>query len=314
MTVNCDDLQRMARPHILHSMTMQKNEGRQVAFIGTGVMGAPMAGHLIEAGYSLRIHTRTKEKAKPLIERGAEWADTPIEAIPNADFVCTMVGMPSDLNSVYFDNGGIFAHVKKGAVLVDFTTSDPGLAQEIARQAESYGIASLDAPVTGGQRGALEARLSILVGGTPSVFDKAQGLLKHLGTPRLMGPSGSGQYAKLSNQVAIAGVMLGVCEALSFAIRSGLDPYKVLEGISGGAAASWTLQNLAPKMLAADFAPGFYVKHFIKDLKLAHTVATQLKLNFPCLSLALKSYEDLAAIGGSEFGTQALIKLYEPQS
>ncbi|TLM98110.1 MAG: NAD(P)-dependent oxidoreductase [Actinobacteria bacterium] len=288
------------------------NEIRSVAFIGTGVMGAAMAGHLMDAGFELRVHNRTRSKAEPLVERGAVWCDSPGDAAEGADAVITMVGYPSDVEAAYLGDGGIIARASEGALLVDMTTSSPALAERVARAAGARGLASLDAPVSGGDVGARNATLTIMVGGDDDAFERATPLFSAMGkTVTLHGGPGAGQHCKMANQIAIAASMLGLAECLEYARQSGLDPEKVIATLSGGSAQSWTLQNYGPRVLAGDFAPGFYVKHFVKDLRIALASAEAMRADLPGTALAKRLYETLAANGGSELGTQAICLLYE---
>lgn len=282
-----------------------------IAFIGTGVMGGSMAGHLLKAGHTLHVHNRTRAKAQPLLEAGAHWHDTAGSAAAQADFVFTIVGFPQDVEQTYFGNDGVIAHAKTGAVLVDMTTSSPELAQRIATAAAERGLAALDAPVSGGDIGAREARLVIMTGGDAAAFEKTRPLFELMGKNIARhGRAGAGQHCKLANQIAIASGMMAWCEALTYAQGAGLDPARVIESIGGGAAASWSLNTLAPRALRGDFAPGFYVKHFLKDLRLALESATELKLQLPGLVQAKKLYDQVAARGWEDSGTQALFRLY----
>lgn len=281
----------------------------RVAFIGLGVMGRSMAGHLLAAGHPLTVHTRTPEKAASLLERGAAWAASPADAVRDADAVITMLGYPDDVAQVY--RGGVLAAAKPGAVLADMTTSSPKLARELAAEAKSRGLGMLDAPVSGGDVGAREARLSIMVGGEETDFLRAKPLFERMGrTIILQGAAGAGQYCKLCNQIAIAGGMLATVESLAFAAGTGLSPATVLESISGGAAGSWSLSNLAPRVLRGDYAPGFFVKHFVKDMRIALDSARESGLRLPGLELAERLYARLVAEGGADLGTQALFRLY----
>jgi len=283
-----------------------------IGFIGLGVMGRSMAGHLLEAGHSLRVYNRTRSKARDLEECGAAWADSPRELARSCAVVFTIVGFPKDVEEVYRGEQGLLAGLKPGGVLVDMTTSSPRLAAELAAEAREKGGEVLDAPVSGGDKGAREAKLSIMVGGNEAAFNRVLPLFEVMGeTIVYQGEAGKGQSCKLVNQVAIAAGMAGVCEALALALRAGLDPATVLRSISGGAAGSWSLNNLAPRMLEGDFAPGFYVKHFIKDMRLAAESARELGLNAPALDLVLRLYEELESRGYGEEGTQALFRLYQ---
>jgi 3-hydroxyisobutyrate dehydrogenase len=282
-----------------------------VGFVGTGVMGRSMAGHLLDAGCALRVHNRTRDKAADLLRRGATWCATPGEAAAGSDVVFTIVGYPRDVEEVYQGADGLLARARPGTVLVDMTTSSPELARRLAAAGSTRGVEVLDAPVTGGDKGAREATLTILVGGSAAAFERVRPLLAAIGRNIVrFGDSGAGQHAKLANQIAIAGTLQGVCEAMAYARGAGLDAGQVLAAIAGGAAASWQLQNLGPKMLSGDFAPGFYVKHLIKDLELALAEGARAGLDLPSLRLALERYRELAAAGGAEQGTQALFRLY----
>ncbi len=282
-----------------------------IAFIGTGVMGRSMAGHLLKAGYAVNVYNRTKSKANDLVAAGAEWCDTHGAAAVNADVIITIVGFPKDVEEVYLGNGGILENAKTGALLIDMTTSSPSLAKTIATAASEKGIGALDAPVSGGDLGAKEARLSIMVGGAESDFNRALPIFEIMGKNiQLQGEAGSGQFTKMSNQIAIASGMLGVTEAMDYAKKSGLDPFQVLKSIETGAAGSWSLSNLSPRALNNDFAPGFYVKHFFKDMRIAIESADEMGLDLPGLKLAKTLYDKLAAQGGEDDGTQALLKLY----
>jgi 3-hydroxyisobutyrate dehydrogenase len=284
---------------------------KAIGFIGLGVMGKSMARHLLKAGYPLLVYTRTKEKANDLIEEGAVWKETVAELAKEADVVITMVGYPQDVEEVYFGDEGILANAKEGTYVIDMTTSTPTLAKKIYQEAKKRNIYALDAPVSGGDIGARQGTLTIMVGGDEEVFSACKPILERLGTNIILhGKAGAGQHTKMCNQIAIASNMIGVCEALAYAKRSGLDPFKVLESISQGAAGSWSLSNLAPRMLSGDFKPGFYVKHFIKDMKIALEEAEKMNLQLPGLELAKSMYEELAKAGEENSGTQALYKRY----
>jgi len=282
-----------------------------IGFIGTGVMGASMAGHLIAAGYTVRVYTRTKAKAEPLLARGALWCDTPAELSASSDAVISIVGYPSDVERLYLAEEGVIANGKHGAIVIDMTTSSPSLARRIHAAAAARGMHALDAPVSGGDVGAREARLSIMVGGDRETFEAARPLFECMGKNIvLQGGPGAGQHTKMCNQIAIASGMMGVCEALAYAERAGLDPSTVLSSIESGAAGSWSLSNLGPRIIGGNFEPGFYVKHFIKDMKIALDAAEDMKLDLPGLSLARTLYERLSDKGYEEKGTQSLFKYY----
>jgi 3-hydroxyisobutyrate dehydrogenase len=283
-----------------------------IGFIGTGVMGQSMAGHLLAAGHDVHIHTRTPAKAEGLLQEGAIWEASSASLSAACDMIITMVGYPADVEALYLGEGGIIANAHAGALLIDMTTSSPGLARQIHAEAATKGLGSLDAPVSGGDIGAREAKLSIMVGGDQKDFDRAIPVLGLLGKNIvLQGGPGSGQHTKMANQIAIAAGMLGVCEALAYARNSGLDPETVLQSISGGAAGSWSLTNLAPRMIQGDFNPGFYVKHFVKDMGIARNSAQSMGLSTPGLDLALQQYQKLVEAGGADLGTQGLYKLYQ---
>ena len=283
-------------------------ETTALGWIGTGVMGASMCGHLLAAGYRVTVNSRTRARAEPLLEAGAAWADSPAAVAAAADVVFTMVGFPADVREVVLGPEGVLAGPREGSVLVDTTTSEPSLAREIEQAARAKGIASLDAPVSGGDVGARNATLSIMVGGDEATLDSVRPLLEVLGKTIVhQGPAGAGQHTKMVNRILIAGGMIGVCEALLYAYRAGLDLETVLESVSGGAAGSWSLSNYAPRMLKGDFAPGFFVEHFLKDMEIALDEARRLNLSLPGLALAHELYLALRAQGGGRNGTQALI-------
>jgi 3-hydroxyisobutyrate dehydrogenase len=283
----------------------------QIAFIGTGVMGRSMAGHLLAAGHVVHVHNRTREKAAALLERGAVWHDSAGAAAAAADIVVTMLGFPRDVEETYLGAGGIVERARPGALLVDMTTSSPLLARRIAGAAADRGLAALDAPVSGGDIGAREARLVIMAGGAEAAFERARPVFALLGKNiALLGPAGSGQHCKMANQIAVAVGIVAVFEALAYARAAGLDPAKVHASISGGAAGSWAMTNLAPRALAGDFAPGFYVKHLSKDIGIALASARELGLELPGLDCARRLYELVAEKGWDELGTQVIYRLY----
>jgi 3-hydroxyisobutyrate dehydrogenase len=283
----------------------------RLGWIGTGVMGTSMCRRLLEAGFAATITTRTKAKAEPLLELGAVWVDTPEAVAERSDVVFSMLGYPSDVRSVLLGEGGAVGVVEAaapGTVVVDMTTSEPALAQEIGARAASRGVHALDAPVTGGDVGARNGTLSIMVGGDEAAFDAVMPCLQVMGaTMERQGGHGAGQHTKLVNQTMIAGTMVGMCEALLYAHRAGLDPERVLASVSGGAAGSWALANLAPRILAGDHAPGFYVEHFVKDMSIALAEAQRMQLALPGLALVHQLYLALEAQGHGRDGTQALI-------
>lgn len=287
------------------------NTPSHIGFIGLGVMGRSMARHLRQAGHQLVVYNRTPERAEEIVGMGASWAESPRAVARAADIVITMVGYPRDVEQVYFGTDGLLENAKTNALLIDMTTSTPALAQRIAAAAGQRGLHALDAPVSGGDIGAREARLTIMVGGERGAFERALPCFQVLGkTINLMGGAGAGQHTKMCNQIAIAAGMLGVCEALAYAQGAGIDQTAMIDTISTGAAASWSLSNYGPRIIKGDFAPGFYVKHFIKDMEIALQAAREMGLQVPGLELALTRYRELAAGGGAELGTQALYQLY----
>lgn len=293
-------------------MNVSMSSKQTIGFIGTGVMGSSMAHHLLQAGHPLHIFTRTKEKAEELLDSGAIWEDSIAALAAKVDVIITMVGYPSDVEEVYFGDDGILAHAKENSYVIDMTTSKPSLAVHIHAAARKRNIYALDAPVSGGDVGAKNATLAIMVGGSETVFDAVLPIFQRLGTNvARLGDAGAGQHTKLANQIAIASGMIGVCETIVYAKKAGLDPTKVLESITTGAAGSWSLSNLAPRMIAGDYAPGFYVKHFIKDMRIALDSAKGMGLLTPGLALSLELYEDIAEHGENDSGTQALISFFE---
>lgn len=284
----------------------------KIAWIGAGVMGQAMAANLMSAGHVLTVYSRTREKAASLVARGACWADSPQKAVMEAEIVCSMVGYPADVENVLLGPCGALRSMRSKTLCIDFTTSSPTLALKIFKAAKKKGILALDAPVSGGDIGAREGKLSIMVGGEKTAFEQARPVFKCLGkTIVYQGQPGSGQHAKMVNQIMIAGIMMGMCEGLLYARQAGLNPENVLASVGGGAAASWSLNNLYPRILKGDFSPGFYVEHFVKDLQIALNEARRMKLNLPALELAEKLYEQLKDNGGKRLGTQALIKQLE---
>lgn len=280
---------------------------KRVGWVGTGVMGSSMCGHLLRAGYAVTLTTRTRSKAEPLLASGAEWADTPRQVAERADVVATMLGVPSDVRAVYFGADGVLEATRTGMVLVDFTTTEPSLARAIDEHARARGALALDAPVSGGDVGARQATLSIMVGGDREAFEALGPLWTLLGSRSVyQGPAGSGQHTKMVNQILIASGMVGVCEALLYGYRAGLELERVLESVSSGAAGSWSLANLGPRILAGDFAPGFFVEHFIKDMGIALAEAERLGLALPGLALAQQLYRAVRAQGHGRSGTHAL--------
>jgi 3-hydroxyisobutyrate dehydrogenase len=280
----------------------------RVGWIGTGVMGLSMCGHVLDAGYDVTVHNRTRERAQPLLERGATWADTPGAVAAASDVVCSIVGYPGDVREVLLGDDGALGGAAAGSVLVDLTTSEPSLAVEIAEVAAAKGVACVDAPVSGGDVGARNATLSIMVGGHEEAVERVRPLLETFGkTIVRQGGPGAGQHTKMVNQTLIAGAMIGVCEALLYAYRAGLDLETVLSSVEPGAAGSWSLTNYAPRMLKGDFEPGFVVEHFVKDMGIALAEARRMNLSLPGLALVQQLYVALMAQGQGRKGTQSLI-------
>ncbi|EGO3857393.1 NAD(P)-dependent oxidoreductase [Listeria monocytogenes] len=283
----------------------------KIGFVGTGVMGSSMAGHLLEAGYEVLVYTRTKTKAEDLLDKGALWVETPGELANKVDILISMVAYPKDVEELYLGENGFLENLAVGTVAIDMTTSSPALAKKMAEFGREKGIGVLDAPVSGGDIGAKNGTLSIMVGGSEDVFLKVKPIFDILGSSVILqGDAGAGQHTKMVNQIAIASNMIGVTEAIIYAEAAGLNPSRVLDSISGGAAGSWSLANLIPRVLKDDFSPGFFIKHFIKDMGIAISEAKQMGLELPGLTLAEKMYQTLAEQGLSEEGTQALIKYY----
>ena len=283
-----------------------------IGFIGIGVMGKSMVSHLMEAGYEAHIYTRTKATAEILLAKGAIWEETPGKVAAAADVTITIVGYPHDVEEVYLSEDGVLANCSPGNIVVDMTTSSPKLAKTIYNAAKDKGIASLDAPVSGGDVGAQNGTLSIMVGGDKTTFEAVSPLFELMGKNIVyQGTAGSGQHCKMANQIAIASNMMGVCESIRYAEKAGLDPATVLKSIEAGAAGSWSLSNLAPRMIKDDFDPGFFVKHFIKDMTIALESSKDIGLSAKGLALAKSLYDQVAEDGGENLGTQALYKNYK---
>ncbi|MCE4938038.1 NAD(P)-dependent oxidoreductase [Bacillus velezensis] len=284
---------------------------KTVGFIGLGVMGNSMASHILEAGYPVLVYTRTKQKAEENLNKGAVWQETVKDLSEKADIIITMVGYPSDVEEIYLGENGILRHAKEGAFVIDMTTSKPSLAKKIAEKAKEKSIHALDAPVSGGDIGARNGTLAIMAGGEKEAFEACLPLFSVMGENiQYQGPAGSGQHTKMCNQIAIAAGMVGVAEAMAYAEKSGLNPEQVLKSITTGAAGSWSLSKLAPRMLKGDFAPGFYVKHFIKDMGIALEEAELMGEEMPGLALAKSLYDKLSAQGEENSGTQSIYKLW----
>ena len=283
---------------------------KTIGFVGTGVMGKSMAGHLIDKGYEVNVYNRTKSKADDLVEKGATWCDTIATLSEKSDIIISIVGYPKDVESIYLSQDGILNHAKANSIVIDMTTSSPALAHDIYEKAKERNIKSLDAPVSGGDVGAKNAALTIMVGGDQEAYNQVEDIFNLLGKNVVyQGKSGNGQHTKLSNQIAIAAGMLGVAEAIIYAEEAGLDINKVFNSIEHGAAGSWSLSNLGPRMVKEDYAPGFYVKHFIKDMKLAIEESEKMGLYMPGLLKAKEVYDALSEAGYDDNGTQAVIQL-----
>ena len=279
----------------------------KIGWIGTGVMGNSMAGHLLAAGFAVSVYSRTKAKSEALIGKGAGWAESPKALAEQSDVIFAIVGFPSDVREVMLGANGALAGSKPGNVLVDMTTSEPSLAVEIAEAAKGKGVFSVDAPVSGGDIGAKNAALSIMVGGDKEVVDALQPCFAAMGKTIIhQGGPGAGQHTKMVNQILIASNMVGVCEALLYGYKSGLDLETVMKSVSVGAAGSWSLSNLGPRIMANNFDPGFFVEHFIKDMGIALDEAKRMNLALPGLALSNQLYLSLKAQGGGRLGTHAL--------
>ena len=278
-----------------------------VGWVGTGVMGASMVSHLHQAGYPCVVSNRTKQKAEPLLEQGMQWVNSPGEVAAQSDVIFTIVGFPSDVREVYLSQGGILDSAKTGSILVDMTTTEPSLAVEIYQAAKEKGISSIDAPVSGGDVGAKNAALSIMVGGDQDKVNDIMPLFELMGKNIVyQGGPGAGQHTKMCNQICISGTMIGVCESLLYGQKAGLHLTTMLSSISGGAAGCWTLDNLAPRIVNRNFDPGFYVEHFIKDMGIALKESEAMGLSLPGLALVKQMYLAVQAQGHGKMGTHAL--------
>ena len=285
---------------------------RTIGWIGAGVMGSSMCGHLLATGYRVTVHSRTRSKAQPLLDRGAQWAESPHAVAAESDVLFTMVGFPQDVRQVYFGADGVLSGAKAGTILIDMTTTQPSLSREIAVAASAKDLSAIDAPVSGGDIGAKNAALSIMIGGDKTSVQAAMPLFELLGKKIVhQGGPGTGQQAKLCNQIVIAGTMVGVCESLLYGYKAGLDLNRMLESIRGGAAACWTLDNLAPRILRRNFDPGFFVEHFIKDMGIALEEATRMGIVLPGLTLVHQLYRNVQTLGHGRSGTHALMLALE---
>ena len=284
----------------------------KIGFIGVGVMGGPMVLNLMKRGFDVSVYTRTKSKAQAVLDAGAHWCDTVAEAAKGRDVVITIVGYPKDVEEVYFGVNGIIENADAGTVLIDMTTTSPRLSQRIYEEAAKKGLPALDAPVSGGDVGAQKGTLAIMVGGDRAVFDRMQPVFAAMGTNiRYQGAAGNGQHTKMANQIAISGCIASVCEAIAYAKKCGLDPQDMFDAISTGAAGSWQMTNNGQKIIDGNFAPGFYVKHFIKDMNIAIDESDAREMGLDVLHLVRDKYLKLAELGGGDDGTQALIKVVE---
>ena len=278
-----------------------------IGWIGTGVMGRPMAGHLLETGFAVSVFNRTRSSADPLVEAGGRWRDSPAELAADVDVVVTMLGTPADVRQVILGDGRVLESMRAGSLLIDMTTSEPSLAIEIDEAAREKDIGALDAPVSGGDVGARNGTLVIMVGGDAQAFERARPVFEPLGkTIERQGDAGAGQHTKMVNQLAIAAGMIGLCEALVYGYRAGLDLEKTLETIQGGAAGSWSLSNYGPRLLKGDLEPGFKVDHFIKDLGIALAEARRMNVVLPGAALAEQLYVGVRSQGLGQKGTQSL--------
>ena len=285
---------------------------KKIGFVGTGVMGSSMVLNLIKHGYELSVYNRTKSKAEACIAAGAKWCDTVAECAKDKDVVITIVGFPKDVEEVYFGENGILNAVKKGAYVIDMTTTSPMLSEKIYKAAAEKGIYALDAPVSGGDTGARNGTLAIMVGGDKAAFDECMPVFEAMGTNiRYEGKAGNGQHVKMANQIAIAGAVSGVAEAVRYAMAMGVDVDTMLDTISNGAAGSWQMSNNGPKMAKEDYAPGFYIKHFIKDMKIAIECAETKGVTLDVLKKVCDEYVQLENDGKGELGTQAIIEYYK---
>lgn len=284
------------------------NRISRIGWIGTGVMGASMCSRLMDAGFTATVHNRTRAKAEPLLARGARWAETPKAAAAEADAVFSIVGYPRDVREVILGPEGALSGCRPGTILVDMTTSEPALAEEIAAKAADRGVIAIDAPVSGGDVGAKNGTLSIMIGGDEEAARALEPCWKAMGSKWVrQGPPGAGQHAKMVNQTLICAGMVGVCEALLYAYRAGLDLDTVLESVASGAAGSWSLSNLGPRIIRGDFKPGFFVEHFLKDMGIILEESRRMNLALPGVALAEQLYRALSAQGHGRKGTHALI-------
>ena len=283
---------------------------KKIGWIGTGVMGKPMCAHILNAGYQIYVYNRTKDKAKELVDLGAIWCSDPKEVAENSDLVFTIVGFPYDVEEVYLGEKGILKSIKTGSIVVDMTTSEPSLAQKIYREAKKIGVSSLDAPVSGGDVGARNGKLAIMIGGDKETYEQVLPFFELMGENiSYMGKAGAGQHTKMSNQILIASTMIGTVESLLYAYKAGNDLEEVIQVIGKGAAGCWSINNLGPRIAKGNFEPGFFIKHFIKDMGIALKEASILNLSLPGLALAYQFYMYARALGLEDMGSQGLYKI-----
>ena len=284
---------------------------KNVGFIGAGVMGKSMIRNLMKKGFQVTVYSRTKSKAEDIIAEGAIWRDSAAECTKGQDVIITIVGFPKDVEETYFGEKGVIANSEDNAILIDMTTSSPKLAAKIYDEAKAAGKHALDAPVSGGDSGAKAGTLSIMVGGDKEIFEKAMPVFEAMGTNIIYeGAAGCGQHTKMANQIALTGCIAGVCEAITYARKTGLDIQTMLDSISAGAAGSWQMSNMAPRMLKGDFNPGFFIKHYIKDMNIATEEGREAGADLSISEAVLAIYKDLEAKGLGDLGTQALLKHY----
>lgn len=284
---------------------------KKIGFIGTGVMGASMVKHLLNAGYTVSVTNRTKSKADEVVKLGAVWKDSPAEIAKEADVILTIVGFPEDVENVYLGADGVVENASKGTYLIDMTTSTPTLAKHIYQKASEKDLYALDAPVSGGDAGARNGTLTVMCGGDKEAFQEMEPLFRTFSSSSIYhGKAGSGQYTKMANQIMVAGTMTGLTEMIAYAEAADLDLEKVIRTVNGGAAKNWSLENYGPRILNEDFAPGFFVKHFLKDLKIALDESEKLGISLPSTEKAYQLYQQLEALGLGNEGTQSLIKLW----
>jgi 3-hydroxyisobutyrate dehydrogenase len=287
-------------------------EIKNIGWIGTGVMGRSMCLHLVKGGYKAFVYNRTKSKAKDLLDAGATWCENPMEVARHSDCVFTIVGYPADVEEVILGEQGVLAGIKPGSILVEMTTSEPTLAKRIYEKAKDSSVSVLDAPVSGGDVGARSGKLAIMVGGDRKIFDQVMPLFELMGENiAYMGPAGAGQHTKMCNQIHIATTMIGVVECLLYAYKAGVDLEEMIAVVGSGAAASWSLNNYGPRIAKGNFDPGFFVKHFVKDMDIALKEARRMRLSLPGLALAHQFYVSAMAIGLENMGTHSLYKLFE---